>query len=592
MNRRQVVPRLLEYGRALAGWLAASTVFRILGMGSGITMLAIGAAGVAAVALDSRARVSRFILVMVALALAKGLFRYLEQYTGHYVAFHLLASLRNDFYKRVEPLAPGAFTAKDHSGDLLARAMKDISRIEVFYAHTLAPLVAAIVLPAAAVVFVGVAYHPLFALVLGPAVLLVGFMIPFQSQRTAAHSARDLLESRAELSAHLVDGIQGIREVLSFGYGARRTSELDELGKTAEVARRRLGSVVAVRRGVNELLIGATIAMQLMVGAALVNRGSFSWSELVVALAVTVAVFPSVLAVEEFMGDLEQALGAASRIFETMERQPVVAEAEKAKPPAADSSVVFEDVSFNYPGNGVAPALREVSFTMPAGVTTAVVGPSGAGKSTLLWLLLRFWDPDEGRILLGGEDIRNLSFADLRDRIAVVSQRTHLFNESIAENLRIAKSDATSAEIEEACRVAEIHDFIAGLPNGYETQIGEMGERLSGGQRQRLALARALLKDAPLLVLDEATSELDLETERSIQSQLDALAAGRTTLVIAHRLVTVRNADQILVLDRRRIVERGKHHELLGKSGAYARLWSRQADEATSVKPDRSLSPK
>ncbi|MFD2352076.1 ABC transporter ATP-binding protein [Nonomuraea ferruginea] len=235
-------------------------------------------------------------------------------------------------------------------------------------------------------------------------------------------------------------------------------------------------------------------------------------------------------------------------------------------------------MTFTYPG-GLAPALQDVSFTVPEGERYAVVGASGSGKSTLVSLLLRFWDPDSGRVRVGGVPVDRLGLGDLRDLVAVVGQRTYLFNDTVAANLRLARPTATQDELEAACRRAALHDTITAMPEGYDTVIGEMGERLSGGQRQRLAIARALLKDAPIIVLDEATSELDTHTEAEIQRQIDDLAEGRTLLVIAHRLATVTGASRILVLDRGRLVEQGTHEELLARQDAYARLYARQADD-------------
>lgn len=547
MTRWSLVGRLLAFGRPLLVWLGASTIFRVAGMGCGIALLGVGVYGV-----TGDEPLGRLLAIMVALALAKGLFRYLEQYTGHYVAFRLLAMLRNDFYSKVEPLAPAGLMARDHSGDLLTRAMKDIGRIEVFYAHVIAPTISALVLPAVVVAILGTVYHPAFAWVAAPFLLAVGFVVPALSHASSASAASDLLGARGRVAAHLVDGIQGLREILTFGHGERRASELANLGTDVGSARVRLARSGALRRGLNEALVGAALVIQLVVGANLVADGLVSWSALAVVLAITAAAFPSVLAIEEFVGDLEQAFSSARRLFEISDRLPSVV--DPPTPLAAapkNASIRFENVSFSY---SETPVLRNVSFVVPAGEQVALVGASGAGKSTVVSLLLRFWDSDQGRILIGGVDLRTMSLSNLRERIAVVSQRTHLFNESVGDNLRIARPNATQAEIESACRRAAIHDFVVSLPAGYDTVIGEMGEKLSGGQRQRLAIARALLKDAPILILDEATSELDTETEREIQDQIDALAEGRTVLVIAHRRAPVEGVDKIIVLDRGQVL--------------------------------------
>jgi ABC-type multidrug transport system fused ATPase/permease subunit len=285
--------------------------------------------------------------------------------------------------------------------------------------------------------------------------------------------------------------------------------------------------------------------------------------------------------------EFNQAMAGAARLFALMDRPPLVRDLVTAPPSIAVApSIHFEDVSFHYPNlspsdNGhrqtqSPPVLSNIRFDVPAGRTVALVGPSGAGKSTVVNLLLRFWDVDRGQVRIGPYDVRDFPQEDLRRRIAVVSQQAHIFNMSIDENLRLGKPAATQAEVEGAARLASLRDFIVSLPDGYKTVVGELGVKLSGGQRQRIAIARALLKDAPILVLDEATSNLDTETEREIQASLAQLMTGRTTLIIAHRLSTVVNADQILVLEGGRIVERGQHQALLERGGVYARLFARQ----------------
>jgi ATP-binding cassette subfamily C protein CydC len=593
LGRSDVTRRLLQFARPLLGWLAASTLFRVAGMGCGIAILGVGAAGVADVVRQNETSITRIAVILVVLALAKGLFRYLEQYTGHHVAFRLLADLRNDFYRKVEPLAPAGLMQSDHSGDLATRAMKDINRIEVFYAHTIAPVVTALVLAVATPVYVALAYDPRLAALLAGFLFVVGVVVPVLGRTASGSAASNLLSARGRLSAHVVDGIQGVREVLTFGYGDRRAEELSSLGGEVRGARLRLALPAAIRRGLNDSLVAAGMVAMVLLGASLIVAGDLSWIELVVILAISIGAFPAVLAVEEVMPDLEQAFSSARRLFDITERRPAVVSTETPERISDDTSVRFDGVTLAY-GDSPVPALHDVSFVLPASRRLAIVGTSGAGKSTVVSLLLRFWDPDQGEIFLGGMNIRRLSLADLRSRIAVVSQRTHLFNDSVAENLRLAKPRATKEELFEVCRRAAIHDFVSSLPDGYDTVIGEMGEKLSGGQRQRLAIARAFLKDAPILVLDEATSELDLATEAEIQDDLERLAEGRTVLVIAHRLGTVVNADEILVLDRGRIVERGKHSELLGSGGPYSRLWARQEQDAprSSTRLDRTPSPR
>ncbi|GAA4528979.1 MULTISPECIES: thiol reductant ABC exporter subunit CydC [Nonomuraea] len=573
MTRIQISRRLLAFGRPLLVPLAVSVLFRVLQQCLGIALYGVGAWGVVRVVSGEPEVIGEIAVAMVVMAFAKGLFRYVEQYSGHFVAFKLLALLRDDFYERIEPQAP-AGTEGGRSGDLLARVMKDIDRIEVFYAHTIAPALAAAVVPVISLTVLGTVFSPVVALVLAPFLIGVGIGVPWLSHRAAATAATELRRSRGEVSQHLTDGVQGIREVLAFGYGPRRLAELGALGGAGASAVGRLGRLIALRRGLNELLVAAGMIAVLFTGHA----QGLGWQDIAITVAIGLAAFGPVLGVEEFVADLEQAFAAARRLWEITDRPPLVVDPGSPEPRPAGRSIAFESVTFTYPG-GPAPALQDVSFTVPEGERYAVVGASGSGKSTLVSLLLRFWDPDSGRVRVGGVPVDRLGLGDLRDLVAVVGQRTYLFNDTVAANLRLARPAATQDELEAACRRAALHDTITAMPEGYDTVIGEMGERLSGGQRQRLAIARALLKDAPIIVLDEATSELDTHTEAEIQRQIDDLAEGRTLLVIAHRLATVTGAGRILVLDRGRLVEQGTHEELLARQDAYARLYARQADD-------------
>jgi ATP-binding cassette subfamily C protein CydD len=270
---------------------------------------------------------------------------------------------------------------------------------------------------------------------------------------------------------------------------------------------------------------------------------------------------------------------AAGPIANLLAAKPTIVEPTNPLPVPSRADVAFEDVTFVYDG-AQGPALQSVSFTIGEHQRVALVGPSGAGKTTIISLLLRFFDPQQGSVKIGGVDARNLRLADLRNQIALVAQDTYLFHGTIADNLRIAKPDATDAELRAAADAAHIDEFIRSLPDGYETQVGERGAQLSGGQRQRVAIARALLKNAPILILDEATSSVDPASERAIQAALDRLTEKRTTIVIAHRLSTIQKADRILVLNEGAVVERGTHDELVGKGGLYAKLTHAQEEAA------------
>jgi len=312
-----------------------------------------------------------------------------------------------------------------------------------------------------------------------------------------------------------------------------------------------------------------------------VNEGRLDGVYLALLLLAVIASFEAVLPLPQAFQYLDSSLEAAGRLFEIVDVAPAVVDPPSAQRVPTTSGLRVEALRFAY-GPGQTPALDGISFDLPQGRQLAVVGPSGAGKSTLLGLLLRFWDYQEGQILMGGQELRTLEQEDVRRQTALVSQRTYLFNDTVGENLRLARPGASDAEIVHAAQQAQIHDFIESLPDGYDTWIGEQGLRLSGGQRQRLSIARALLKNAPILILDEPTANLDALTERQVMTALRSLMVGRTSLVVTHRLVGLESADEILVLQAGRIVERGRHQDLVQLGGLYRHMWDLQRQALVS----------
>lgn len=594
LTRAAVRRRLLDVGRPVLAPLVVSAIFRTIALVIGIALLAVAAWGVGAVVADrtgtpGAAPVGAVVVIMVVLSLVKGVSRYLEQLAGHYVAFHALALLRIFFYDKLEPQAPAAVEGR-RTGDLLSRVTKDVDRVEVFFAHTLVPATTAVVVPVLTLGYLAIAVSPVVAAVLAPFLLAVGVLVPWWGRTATARASTTLRAARGDVAQHVTDTVQGVREVLAFNHDDARQRELAELDARAARSLLGIGRWIALRRGANTVLVALALVAELALVSSMVDAGTMTWQTAAVVLAITAGAFGPVLAVEDFAADLEQAYASARRIFEVTDAAPIVPEPANPVPaPRTAPAVVVEDVTFTYPvgadaaGARAEPAVRGVSFTAAPGTTTALVGASGSGKSTLSSLLVRCWDTDSGALRLDGTDVRDVALDDLRATVTVAQQRPYLFNTTIEENLRMARPDATAEEIALACRRAALDEVIEALPEGLATVVGEMGERLSGGQRQRLAVARALLRDAPVLVLDEATSHLDAAAEARVLAGVREAGAGRTVIVVAHRLSTIADADLIVVLDAGRVVEQGTHAELLAAGGAYALLLDREASSFDGV---------
>ncbi|MDR2373806.1 MAG: thiol reductant ABC exporter subunit CydC [Bifidobacteriaceae bacterium] len=589
LTPRQLRRRLLALARPIMAPLGMSILFRTAALSAGIALVALAGWAVLAARADAGAgelAARPVILTLVALALVKGLARYLEQYCGHYVAFRVLARLRLYFYDRLAPQAPAGVEGCD-TGDLLARVTKDVDRVEVFFAHTIAPAVTAVIVPLASVGFAAAALGPGPAAPLAVGLALVGLATPALGRRGAALGAAQVRAARGQLAGHVRDSVQGVREVLAFAYQDRRLAELSSPERTLAAGLAATGRANAERRGANAAIIALTAVAELAVGLA----AGLSPADLGLALGLAAGAFAPVLGVEDFAAGLQQAYASARRVFAVTDAAPLVQDLvqdrveDRVQDPAPAAPVPlarppelrFESVTFAYPGAGRdAPAVVEVSLTAAAGRVTAIVGASGSGKSTLAALATRSWDPDAGAVLLDGRPLADYPLDQLRDEIAVAAQRPHLFNMSIEDNLRLARPGATAGELDRAASAAQLSAVVDEREDGWRAPVGELGELLSGGQRQRLALARALLREPSLLILDEATSQLDAGVEAQVLRGLERAWRGKTVIVIAHRLASVKNADVIYVMDAGRVVQRGGYAELASRPGPFADLLARE----------------
>ena len=645
-----------ELLRHVVPWRAKFSLVLVFGIVRVAALVGVGVASALAVAAVKQGEpYTQYLVVLAVIAPLAGLLHWLESWFAHDMAFRMLAEMRIALYEKLDRLAP-AYLVRRRTGDLVGMATRDVELVEYFFAHTVAPFFVAVLVPTAVVATLAWFGWPM-ALALTPFLAVVA-LSPFLARHRI-----DVLGSRAreafgDMSAHAVDTIQGLPEILAFQRTRARAAEFVARIERHTSLRLPFFSDLTKQSAILEAATGLGGLVVVVTGAYLVGRGALEPAMLPMLTLLAMAAFLPVSEIAHIGRQLADTLGATRRLCAVHNEVEVVtdgpgvpmprgerAERREATPAppmdagragatrsaaaadgapssptgighdGADFSVAghmspppmngaaygsgtapgsrvdapsrpggieieVRDVAFSYFGNRRL-ALDGATFTVPAGTTLALVGPSGAGKTTVAHLLMRFWDPDSGAVRFDGHDLREYRLDDLRDRVALVTQDTYLFNETLRSNILLARPEASAAALDDAVRRASLGAFVEALPDGLETPVGERGVRLSGGQRQRVAIARAFLKDAPVLILDEATSHLDAVNEQAVRHALEGLMSDRTTIVIAHRLSTVRNADRIVVLDAGRTEEAGSHDELMARGGLYRRLVARQMTAVT-----------
>jgi len=550
------------------GVLALTALSGIVAQAAMVTSLALGAwiVGQAATGAGPDQLTPLFWLLGMSALLAAAA-RWWQSYVSHDLAFALIEVLQIGIFDGLERAAPGRVLGQ-RTGDLASIATGDAETMEFFYAHILGDYVGAVLVPIGALVALAFV-HPLVALALLPFLPLLA-SVPFWLARRAGLQGQALSEASSALNADVVEAIQGQRDLAIFGQGRAWLGRLAERTRIVGREQRRYGVRSGMEQAAIDVLLALAVLTAAIVGVTLVMRGELALARLPLVLVLAGATLIPITDVTQTARKIGELRAAANRVLTVIHHPPQVAD-RGTSAGSAGTGVRFEDVRFGYSEERGA-VLDGLSFEVPPGRMVALVGRSGAGKSTCASLLLRFWDVDAGHVHIGGVDVRDLPIAALRELVALVPQDVYLFNESIADNIRLGRPQATMAEVEQAARIAQAHDFIERLPQGYDTPCGERGARLSGGERQRIAIARAILHDAPILILDEAASNLDAESERALQAALAEVRRDRTVLVIAHRLSTIRAADSIVVLEGGRAVEAGTHDDLLAGNARYAAL--------------------
>ncbi|GAC1559823.1 MAG: thiol reductant ABC exporter subunit CydC [Ktedonobacteraceae bacterium] len=574
--------RLLKVAWPVRTWMALSALIGTATVLSGIGLAATSAYLISEAALHpSVAALSIAIVGVRFFGIARGAFRYLERLVSHRAAFRLLADMRVWFYKALVPLVPARLmTLKNgvqqelRSGDILRRAVSDIDMLQNFYIRVLAPPIIAALVALILWLFLGV-FGGLFGLVYLGFFLLSSIVVPSLAHLSSKRLGQQMVVTRADLQAQLVDSVQGIADLVAFGQEQRQAAHIQALTKKLNRMQMAMAFIGGTQNALTSFFMNMTAWVMLFIAIPFVHSGQLDGLFLALLVLSALASFEIVLPLPNTFQQLGSNLKAASRLFEIVDAQPTVVDVQQPAPLPQDTTITVEHLNFRY-ATDEPYVLQDISLTLKPDECVMLVGPSGSGKSTLTHVLLRFFDYEEGRIILGDRDLRDYRQDDLYKLVSVVEQDTHLFNTSIRANLMLARPEASEEEMIEAAQKAQLHEFVQTLPYGYDTEVGEQGLRLSGGERQRVAIARAFLKDTPIVMLDEPTVNLDAIAEQSVLHAIQSLRQGRATLMVTHRLTAMDMANEILVLQDGYVSERGTHKQLLQNEAAYWHMWQQQ----------------
>ena len=544
-----VMGHLLKLVTPLAHIMAFTITMGTLGFLAAIFIMVLGAMGlVNLLNFDTHLSFSGILTALIVLAVARGALRYLEQMSGHYIAFKLLALLRDKVFSSLRRLAFVKLQDKQ-AGQLVSLVTNDIELLEVFYAHTIAPIMIAFFTSAILLLVFG-HLSGWFVVVALAAYLTVGVILPIITTKLAREDGRRYRELVGEMNDFFLDSVRGMKEIQLFGYAQQRLAEIQQRSQKIDTAFERIKDQEAKVRVYTEVAVSAFNIIMLFTGLILFSLDKIDFSAFLIGVILLMSSYGPVIALSNLSSNLLQTLASGERVLSLLAEEPELKDVESAVDLKDVSRIDVENVSFAY---GEEQILSDVSLSVKKGEILGIHGRSGSGKSTLLKLLMRFYDPKSGSIKINGETLPNINTRSLRDNMAYITQQTYIFNETIEENIRLARRDATLEEIMEAAKKASIHDFILSLPEGYQTKMTELGGNLSDGEKQRIGIARAFLHNAPIILLDEPTSNLDSLNEAMILKSLLNVKAEKLIILVSHRQSTMAICDQVIGIENGRM---------------------------------------
>lgn len=543
-----IMLRLITLVKPLAGYMTAAVAMGVAGFlcAQFITILG-GYAMLDVLKIHTKLSLSAIFVIAIVLAVLRAVLKYGEQSCNHFIAFKLLAIIRDHVFKALRKLCPAKLEGRD-KGDLISVITSDIELLEVFYAHTISPVCIAVIMSLIMSLFIG-SYSARLGIIAAAAYIAVGALVPVMISKKSGTLGEDLRARSGQLSGYVLESLRGLDEEIQYSYGEKRLADLKLRTDALSQRQEKMSVNVGFNTGVTNSMILIFDIIMLVTSVSLYRSGAVGLDGVIIPIVALMSSFGPVVALANLGTTLQNTLASGGRVLDILDETPVTEEVTDGRD-ITFSGAAAENVTFSY---GEEKILDALSIDINKGIITGIIGRSGSGKSTLLKLFMRFWKTQGGKISVSGEDINSINTSSLRNAESFVTQETELFHDSIENNIRIAKLDATREDIIAACKKASIHDFIMTLPDGYDTNVGELGSTLSGGERQRIGLARAFLHDAPFMLLDEPTSNLDSLNEAVILKALRDEAAGRTVALVSHRKSTMCICDKVYSVENGRL---------------------------------------